>query len=42
MAEKILKLGELNRKLMTEREKVLPFENVLPSDAEVANLSPRV
>jgi len=34
MAEKILKLGELNRKLMTEREKVLPFENVLPSDAE--------
>merc|ERR1711865_552169 len=34
MAEKILKLGELNRKLMTEREKVLPFENVLPSDTE--------
>eukprot|EP00656_Telonema_subtile_P016897 TRINITY_DN18962_c0_g1_i5.p1 TRINITY_DN18962_c0_g1~~TRINITY_DN18962_c0_g1_i5.p1 ORF type:complete len:459 (-),score=165.05 TRINITY_DN18962_c0_g1_i5:80-1456(-) len=30
MAEKILKLGELNRKLMTEREKVLPFEHVLP------------
>merc|ERR1711959_191886 len=30
MAERILKLGELNRKLMTEREKVLPFENADP------------
>merc|ERR1719230_99182 len=27
LAEKIIRLGELNRKLMTEREKVLPFEN---------------
>merc|ERR1711959_221870 len=27
MAERILKLGELNRKLMTEREKVIPFEH---------------
>jgi len=27
MAERILKLGELNRKLMTEREKVVPFES---------------
>merc|ERR1711998_655384 len=26
LAEKIIRLGELNRKLMTEREKVLPFE----------------
>jgi len=26
LAEKIIRLGELNRKMMTEREKVLPFE----------------
>jgi len=26
LAEKIIRLGELNRKLMTEREKVMPFE----------------
>merc|ERR1711865_1104603 len=30
MSEKILKLGELNRKLMTQREKILPFEHMLP------------
>lgn len=26
LAEKIIRLGELNRKMMTEREKVMPFE----------------
>merc|ERR1711907_346163 len=26
LAEKIIRLGELNRKMMTEREKVIPFE----------------
>merc|ERR1711934_1188209 len=26
LAEKMIRLGELNRKMMTEREKVMPFE----------------
>merc|ERR1711975_172843 len=26
LAEKIIRLGEFNRKMMTEREKVMPFE----------------
>jgi len=32
MAERILKLAELNRKLMTEREKVVPFEHSVAED----------
>eukprot|EP00735_Rhodelphis_limneticus_P007283 TRINITY_DN1979_c0_g1::TRINITY_DN1979_c0_g1_i1::g.23125::m.23125 TRINITY_DN1979_c0_g1::TRINITY_DN1979_c0_g1_i1::g.23125 ORF type:complete len:513 (-),score=165.76,sp/A8JB22/CCD65_CHLRE/51.73/6e-148,NYD-SP28_assoc/PF14775.1/3.2e+03,NYD-SP28_assoc/PF14775.1/6.3e+03,NYD-SP28_assoc/PF14775.1/2.5e+03,NYD-SP28_assoc/PF14775.1/2.5e+03,NYD-SP28_assoc/PF14775.1/4.8e-11,NYD-SP28/PF14772.1/7.2e-06,NYD-SP28/PF14772.1/1.5e+04,NYD-SP28/PF14772.1/1.5e+04,Cas_GSU0054/PF09609.5/0.02,GIDA/PF01134.17/2.8e+02,GIDA/ len=36
LAENILKISELNRKLETEREKILPFYNSTPLDEEDA------